>query len=735
MISFEHTPPLIILLLATAAALAAGVSSAWRLLPHSRAMTALPALFGASLAALFWCMLLPASRRTGTHLIKPRFIVALDTSQSMTVRPNEQAEPRWNKALRALDLPWGNAVGAEADIDVYPFDREPGPRRTIGEGLALAAPRGTSTRLHESLRELTTRFTGLSVAGMLLLSDGNDTHEANDIWAANPLPFPVFTVRLEDPAEWILEPDIRVDTVITPRRVALDRESELKAMISGQGTGGATVAVRLYRNDIPVDEVPAQIPVDGGQRDVVFTLRNTEIGTFSYRVHIPPLPGEKQIGDNDYHLTVAVTDPRNRLLYAEGVPRFEYRFLRRVLLADDQIVPAIFFTGADGRPVAGAPADHLTAEMTEADLLQFKIVILGNLDADELTDTRARHLVRFVETGGSLVLLGGTRGWGPTGFLRTALRTILPVRAHELLALEGETPFPVRIEPEALAHPAFAGDAALWDTVPPVLSVFAGAEINPGAMVLVTVDTPRGWQPLVVSQRYGQGRVAAIFTDTLWRWQLSPDSAQRQPYARFWTQLLAWMLPETGDDERRRIELFTAQDQVHIGESVEISARFTTPDLHNGAMLEARITQPDGRIVPYTMISRQGVTPAGRAYPGFFLDFKPEEPGHYTVAAGYGTGSTALASVPISFNVRSYSPETAPRPINENVLRTIASSSGGRYFETLESLDIALANLRIDVTETRRAEFSTLWRRWIVLVPLMLLFAGTWLLRKIHHLS
>jgi len=731
MMVLEHTVPFLLLLAAVLLAAAGGGYSAWRYLQRPGSI-ALALLYAATLAGLFWCMLLPGCKDVRTHLIKPRFIVALDTSRSMMVGPGGNVGTRWERALLALEMPWVDAVSAEAEIDVYPFAAETGDRLSPAAAAVLKAE-GSSTLLRDALRDLAGRHVGLNVAGLLLLSDGGDTREAFDDWASDPLPFPVYTVRLEDDLQWEQEPDLRVDTVITPRRVTSGWETELKAVVSGQGTQGQPVAVQLFRDGAAIDEKPTQIPAAGGQREVSFTLRHPAVGVFTYRVFVPPLEGEKQVADNEYSLTIAVQDPRNRLLYVEGVPRFEYRFLRRVLLGSETISPAVFYSTADGTTRGGSPVGTLTADMTESDLLQFKVVILGNLSAAELTEERAVNLVRFVEAGGSLVLLGGTRGWGDDGLLRTSLRKLLPVQSLGTRVLEGRTPFATALTPLAQAHPVFAGDDAFWAVMPPILSVFPDAVPKPGAEVLVTAETPQGSQPVVLTQRYGQGRVAAILTDSLWRWQLTPETTQ-QPYSRFWTQLLSWLLPEADEQDKRRLDLFADQDQIHLGETIELSARLPDADALPGeapaVVPSVRLTGPDGRTVPFAMTPSQVTMPDGRTFPGFSLRHQPVEPGPYVAEAVYGGATDGLKSEVVRFHVRAYSPETAPRPIRADLLRTLAKTGGGRHFEDIDELNRALVNLRVSVIEEQRSDFKSLWQHWMVLVPLMGLAAGMWVLRK-----
>ena len=327
---------------------------------------------------------------------------------------------RWDTAREALKQSWLKAVADECDVEIFPFSAE------VDETLPLAKvaelkPEGTATRLRDALKKIAERSAGLNVAGLLLLSDGLDTRETLDDWAATERPFPVYTLRLEPPDGWQKEPDLRIDAVTTSRRVTVGWKSEFKVKISGQGTRGLPVTVQVFENGELRAEKPTQIPDEGGERELVFEFEHPKVGVAAYRVLAPPLPGEKSKDNNEYEVNVDVVDARSRMLYVEGIPRWEYKFLRRTLLAETQISPVIFFTGANGAPQGGTPVGNFTADMTPQQLAFFKIVILGNIDAKELGDERAKNLVKFVEDGGSLILLGGTKAWTAGGLMQTDL--------------------------------------------------------------------------------------------------------------------------------------------------------------------------------------------------------------------------------------------------------------------------------------------------------------------------
>ena len=70
------------------------------------------------------CCIPGKSTDTETHTLKPRFVVAIDTSQSMNLSAEEGTPNRWAKAQEALALSWTKTVAAECEIDVYAFNGE-----------------------------------------------------------------------------------------------------------------------------------------------------------------------------------------------------------------------------------------------------------------------------------------------------------------------------------------------------------------------------------------------------------------------------------------------------------------------------------------------------------------------------------------------------------------------------------------------------------------------------------
>ncbi|MCX6997773.1 MAG: glutamine amidotransferase [Kiritimatiellaeota bacterium] len=732
MIIYEHSLPTMAIGLGVAAAMALSVFGYGRYVQRTLPMALMAATRIFFLALLTWCLVLPGQRETQTLKHKPRFAVLLDTSRSMLMTAPKETTNRWAVVQQALQQPWVEALARDCDLEYYSFATDLGKKLTPAEVRPLT-PDGTATLLRDVLKKTVSRYTGLDVTGCLLLSDGIDTREVFSDWAAEARPFPIHTLVLEGAAVWEQEPDVRIDTVNTPRRVTVGWQTELKAIISGQGTQGRNIPVQLFKDDVLQQELQTQIPAGGGSKEVVFHLEHPVAGLKTYRVLVPPFPKETRTNDNEFALSVLVVDAKNRLLYVEGPPRWESKYLSRVLRASKQVTPVIFLRGAQGKFMTFGVQGEVAPEMREAQLAFFKMVVLGNLDGEELGEERARNLVRFVETGGSLVLLGGSKAWSEKGFAQTALKKLLPAKQYSSKAVAGE--FPIALTDMGRLHPAFAGDPALWQTIPPVLSLFPNVAPTPGARVLVAAQATNGPQPMILSQDYGQGKVVAIFTDSLWRWQLSPETARHNPYQRFWDQLLSWLSPKEEKSAEKELESFVDREQLFVGEDVEISARWSSAaQPPANAAVGAEVVGPDKRPLRFAMNRQVAQTSEGQAISVFTYKFKAAQAGLFAVVAVSEIGGKQVSSDPVSFSVKPFTPESVPRPVNNQVLQSISQNSGGQFFESVDALNQHLIALHVQRIEQEISEYHSLWQRGIILLLLILLLAVEWIYRKLKFM-
>lgn len=723
---FEHSLPASAIILGLIVSVLIALFTFWRYLPRDRGMLLLALLRVVFFLLLGWCLFRPMEKRRQNEQLKPRFLVVTDTSASMALVPQKAIPKRWDVVQEILKQPWTSEMALKAELDGYTFDSSISSKLSVKELLALE-PKGQGTRLRDSLQQIADRYRGQPLAGILLLTDGLDTREVGEDWAAGTWPAPIYTVRLEPPDSWEETPDVRVMRVDTPRRVVAGWQSELTAVIAANGNKGDPMNVQLYENNKLLQELPIQIPAGGGTREVKFQLEHKQVGNFVYKVKVPPLPKEVVLDDNEFSITVDVTDTKNRVLYLEGVPRFDFKFLKRALEKSKEVSPIILLPGPDGKLMSVGHSGTVNLTMAPEQLAQFKIAILGNLDAKALGETRAKALVKFVEDGGSLMLLGGDDAWSERGFSATALKALMPVQREAGRQAE-EGKFNVVLTKDGMAHPALQNIAQKWSKPMPVLSIYPGSTPSPGATIVMTADN----RPLIVTQRFGQGKVAAILSNSLWRWQLEPG--QKEEYTALWDGLIQWLMPQAAQVNAYTLDLSADVEQLYLGDSVALAARIGGAQAGNAgnSPVTVEIQTPDGRKIPFPM--PQTGAGAGKGQIVFSTDYKADVGGMHNAVASATIDGHKVQSGPFSFFVKPFTPETSPRGQNVELLKTLSQSSGGQFLEK-EKINDVLTALEIKTAEEERVTYNSLWDSPFVLVALMALLGADWILRKRRNMA
>jgi uncharacterized membrane protein len=735
---FEHSVPTSLMLLALLVSLAAVAYAVWRYLPRNATGFALAGLRVLFLLGLFWVLLLPGKKSAITEVIKPRFIILLDISGSMSQTTDATAgRTRWEAAMAMLDSSWAKTIRAKCLVEVYPFHADLDTPLAFEQTVAMK-PEGKSSHLNLSLNRLFERLRGQDIAGVLVLSDAVDTREKKDAWAETTWPAPLYVAELEKPGLADDKPDMRVENVDTPRRAIVGWDTAMSVTIAGQGGKGAPFPVVLLKAGKEIEKIAVQLPAEGGSRDVQFKLPHPEVATETYTVRIPVLPDEVQTNDNEMVVAVDVLDAKNRVLFLEDVPRFESKHVTRALFANKDITPLAFFQ-LPNRKVPGSKEwiaygdrQGLTFDLTLDQLRLNKIIILGDFDSEAISPEHCRTILEFVEKGGSLILLGGQKLWGENGISKTELSKLLPFTRSGAPALEGK--FSVAWTAEGRAHPALANNADMPADLPPILSVFTGATLSGGAFTLVDTPTESGRQPVLVSRVYGQGKVLAVLTDSLWRWVLQPGD--EKPYPKFWRQIIQWMSPSEGDLDKYHLELFTDAGTISVGDPAILQSRLVIPptETRKTWKVTCEITTPADRIIPLAMKGSSIQASGGAEIPGYVAEFAPSEPGNYKAVATVEIDGKKVVSSPCLFTVRATSQEMVLKPINEKVLRALARSSGGRY-GTLSELDNALQDLRVSERRERKLEYRSLWQNAFVLACLIALLSVEWITRKLKNMS
>jgi uncharacterized membrane protein len=606
----------------------------------------------------------------------------------------------------------------------------------------LAAPSelafaGAQTKMGAALDGARQELAGLPLAGLVLVTDGADTTDAelsDALLAMKAANVPVFTVGLGRES---LTKDVQIDRVSTPASALKGTSLMVDALVTQTGYAGETVTLDVEDEGRIVGSQEVKLPIDGEPAAVRVRFTASDSGPRVFRFRIAPRSGELVTQNNQRESLVDVYDRTEKILYFEGEPRPELKFMHRAVDEDKNLQVVTLLRTADNkyyRLVLDTP-DQLAGGFpkTRDELFAYRGLILGSIEAGAFTGDQLRMMAEFVERrGGGLLMLGGARSFSEGGYAGTPVADALPV-VVERVARSLET-WPVsrlKVRPtragegHALAQiaPTEASSLNRWNDLPTLISVNAIKAVKPGATVLLTgTDEKRSTQPVLAFQRYGRGKALAFSVLDSWRWQMHASiPLEDMTHENYWRQLLRWLV----DGVPGPVEVHTSTDRVEAGEQVAVTADVVDDTFVeiNDAQVTAKVTGPDGAVLDVPL---QWTGERNGQYRGTFVS---SATGMYAARVdasregkSLGTGQTHVRAAPGDA-------EYFDATMHAERLRRIADETGGRFY-TPETMGTLAEDLKYTGRGVTTVEERDLWHMPIVLLLLVGLTCAEWGYRR-----
>ncbi len=672
--------------------------------------------------------------------------ILLDDSRSMQVADHD-GRARSQFALDEFgrpDAPILAELGKRFNLRIFRFSSSAERLQSTGE----LTFEGTATRMGDALDRARNELSGLPVAGLVVVTDGSDNAERTideSIAGLKAQGMPVFTVGVGKDR---LTRDVQVTRVETPRRVLKGAALVLDVVVTQVGYAGRKVTLQVEDEGRIIGTQEVTLPGDGESQTVKVRVKAVDEGARTFQFSIAPLENEEVAQNNMRDALIDVVNRREKILYLEGEPRPEPKFIRQATDRDDNIQVVLLQRtaeatvnapdkylrlGVDGPEelAAGFPAER-------KELFMYRGIILGTVEAAAFTPEQQRMLEDFVDVrGGGLIALGGPRSFSEGGWAGTPLADALPVVLDRGSKGPQYPPAEVVVRPTrtGVHHPStqiterLEDVDAKWRDLPPVTSLNPIRETKPGANVLLTGLDERGREQVIMaSQRYGRGKTVALTAQDTWLWRMHARMDVKDPtFHNFWQRLSRWLVDGVPD----RVQITPTPARVQKGEPVSFTAEVLDEEYKgvNDGRISARVTTPSGRTedVPLEWTVEHDGEYRGR--------FTPSEDGLYKVSVGgttkdgsdTGRGTAAFRAAPSDL-------EYFDAAMRVSLLERLAEETEGRFYRASNASElpdaISYSGRGITVTEERE-----LWDMPINLVALLGLMGGEWLYRRRRGLA
>ncbi|HEY0942381.1 MAG TPA: glutamine amidotransferase [Steroidobacter sp.] len=689
----------------------------WRLLlPVGVLQTALIAL----LACLLWRPVLNVERVRDRE---NELAIAIDASASMAY--GDAGQSRLQEVAAALQGDSLRRLEKTFAVRLFGFAHSTTPLDSI----EAMPPPGRQTRIGNALTQVLQSAGSAPLAGVILFSDGaenGDTLSEERLAEIASYGVPVHTVGVGP--EQVLN-DLELERVEVP--ASAPAGASIEAQIGIRHNGASQARLRVYDRDNLVAARDVKLRNDATTTQLSLDVPAGQAGTHELRFVLDPIEGERNVINNSRTRVVNVPATRRSILYVEGEPRWEYKFMRRAIDRDRALrVASIVRTtpnkhyrqGVIGPDelVDGFPADA-------AELFGYDAVIIGSYEAASLRAEQHRLLKDFVDKrGGSVLMLAGRYGLSAGGWQNAALAQTLPVQLigrqpaqfvqrpgqAQLTIYGAESPIP-RLDTDPRRN------LERWKNLPPLADYQALGRLKPGAVVLLEANGAQGRSPLLVWQHYGRGATYVLATASTMRWQMRMPS-EDQSHEIFWRQLLHAIAATAPSRVTVNGERTVYEDERTVKLEAEVRDERFEPI--NDATVELQVAPERDAAFSQTM------QPSGQGDGRYTATIDAASAGLYRIEMSARAGNKEVGSAVTHVLRNDGVAEHFATYQHRDLLERIANVTGGRYWplSDLDGLAGAIPYSKAGIVERQTLD---LWNLPIVFLVLLALKLGEWLLR------
>jgi uncharacterized membrane protein len=653
--------------------------------------------------------------------------VLVDDSRSMAIA--DDGATRESQAIKALDSGVLHDLEKKFQVRLYRVD---GRLARIGklDELKTATP-APATRLGDGLKQLAGEAADLPIGAVVLLSDGDDNSGGIDLETISTFRsrrIPVHTVGFGSEQA---PHDVEVNDAIVPPRALADSRLAAKISFHQRGYAGQKAMLSVRDGDKALAAREITLASDGQVQNETLLFNAGPAGSKTLQFTIDPLPGEANRANNAVTRLVNVESSKRRVLYVEGEPRWEYKFIRRAE-QDDRILTIVSMLRTSENKIyrqgISDPkelADGFPSRVE--DLFDYQAILVGSVEASYFTPAQQELLQQFVDRrGGGLLLLGGRASLGDGGWGASSLAELLPVVLPNKKGTFHRDPATVELTPvgadniitRLVEDPA--KNVERWKKLPYLMDYQEVGTPKPGAVVLVEMNVANKKLPLLITQNYGRGRTAVLATGGTWRWQLS-QPLEDQTHEEFWQQLLRWLVTDTPGRVVASVPSQMLFDDGHVHFSAEVRDKnyLPAPD----ARVEAHILGPGGTAAQIEL------APDPNAPGTFHADWKADQPGSYLTEVTAVRANEEVGRDVLTFARMDGVAENFHTEQNRELLEKLSSQTGGRYWKPQELSrlpgEISYSEAGITVRDTK-----DLWNMPALFFLIILLRSSEWLLRR-----
>jgi hypothetical protein len=401
------------------------------------------------------------------------------------------------------------------------------------------------TRLFGALQSTLSDVPVDRVAGAFLITDGR----------VHDIPANVAALGFQAPVHALItgrkdERDRRIAISAAPRFGIVGQTQTITYRLDDQGVTGDRARVVVRRDGETINE---RTVLSGQTVNVDIDIKHA--GPNIVEIEASPLDNELTLVNNRAVVAIDGVRDKLRVLLVSGEPHSGERTWRNLLKSDPSIDLVHFTILRPPEKQDGTPINELsliafpTRELFQQHISDFQLIIFDRYARQGvLPIAYFDNIARYIRAGGAMLVSAGPDYASPTSIWRTTLDSVLPAEPVGVT----EKPFYAHLSEAGKRHPVTRGlEGSAFE--PPHWSRFFRTVDTRNATV-PPVMTGADGKPLLLLQRYGEGRVALLLSDQIWLWARGYEGGG--PQLDLLRRMSHWLMKQPDlDEEALRLKI------------------------------------------------------------------------------------------------------------------------------------------------------------------------------------
>src|SRR5206468_1040 len=286
-------------------------------------------------------------------------------------------------------------------VRIYRFDRE--AERIPDDKLDRFMYNGKRTRIEAATDLLHQELGTVPLSGVVLITDGVDNASQQlqeSIARLESRKVPLYTVGVGSDR---ITRDAEVVKVVAPREMLKESTAVVDVSYRSHGFAGRKGSLQVRENGQVLKTEEITMPADGeiGEKTIDLPVKNEGSRIFSFTIQ---MQDDRIAENNTLDSLINIRNDHPQILYIEGEPRWEYKFLRQAVQDDPNLHIVSMLRSSQNKFYRQGIENEDTLKdgfpKKKEELYQYKGLIFGSIESTFFTQDQINMVVDFVSNRG-----------------------------------------------------------------------------------------------------------------------------------------------------------------------------------------------------------------------------------------------------------------------------------------------------------------------------------------------